>query len=419
MRDHRHRNQDRRDQDDVLRDLGPRHGAHAAQKRAHQNARESAENADGEIHADKARRDQPDALDLRDQIDERAQDRRQRREAAHRVARKTRAEKIGNRVARELAHIRREQKRDEAIAARPAHQIRETVISGRIDRPGQPDERRRRKPVGRGRHAVERGRHAPPRHVVFDQIGRARQHADHRIHRDRHEQEHIADPHAGAARALDAPHHIDEQQEAERVERVGADQPVRELHRLSVRCARGLAFVPRWHACCAGIRIECALQAAVGALHQHDIHDDQREIDQDRALRAEVERQPEAADAHLRQRRRASAATTNDTTKPRAISVAISARLKRQYLPMRARHRRRDRGRFGRGIERSVRGVVRRGHAPMYQKATGQAIGIVRAVAFNSVAHVAEALRRIKSASFDALLPLTPIQRDAQSDSPS
>jgi hypothetical protein len=30
-----------------------------------------------------------------------------------------------------------------------------------------------------------------------------------------------------------------------------------------------------------------------------------------------------------------------------------------------------------------LRGGMRRGHAPMYQKATGQAIGIVRAVAFS------------------------------------
>lgn len=75
MRDHRHGNQNCRDQNDVLRDLGPRHRTHAAQKRAHQNARKAAENADREIHADKTRRNQADALNLRDEIDERAEDR--------------------------------------------------------------------------------------------------------------------------------------------------------------------------------------------------------------------------------------------------------------------------------------------------------------------------------------------------------
>lgn len=238
VRNHRHRNQERHDQDDVLRNLRPRHRAHAAKKRAHQNAREPAENADRKVDADKARRDQSDALDLRDEINERAQDRRQRRKPAYRVARKARAEKIGNRVARELAHVRRKQKRDEAIATRPAHHVRETVIARCVQGARQPDERGRRQPVRRRRHAVERGRHAPPRYVVFDEIGSPRQQADYCIHGNRHEQEHVADPRARPADGFDTPEQIDEDQKADRVERIRADQPMRELHRSAARSAK-------------------------------------------------------------------------------------------------------------------------------------------------------------------------------------
>ncbi len=69
-RDHRDRNQEGHDQHDVLRDLGPRHRAHAAEERAHQDAGQAEEHADGELHADKAGDDQPYPLDLRHQVDE-------------------------------------------------------------------------------------------------------------------------------------------------------------------------------------------------------------------------------------------------------------------------------------------------------------------------------------------------------------
>lgn len=81
----------------------------------------------------------------------------------------------------------------------------------------------------------------------------------------------------------------------------------------------------------AGVRFEGALQPAVGTLHQHDIHDDERQIDQDRALCAKVERQPEAADPHLCGAG-AISGKANDTMKPKVINVAINARLKRQYF---------------------------------------------------------------------------------------
>lgn len=236
-RDQRNRQQERNDQDDVLRDLRPRDRPHPAQKRAHENPREAAEDADREIDADEARRDEADALYLRDQVDERAQDRGDRRERPDERARKARAQKIGNRVARELAHVWREQERNEAETARPAHQVRERVVTGRVQRAREADERRRGQPVGGGRHAIERGRHAPPGHVVFDEVRCPRQQPDHRIDRDRHEQEHIADPHARPGRALDPPQQQHERGEADRVQRVRANQPIRQHASASVEAA--------------------------------------------------------------------------------------------------------------------------------------------------------------------------------------
>ncbi len=224
-RDQRDRDQDGDDQDDVLRDLGPGHRAHPAQEGADQDPGQPAEDADREVDADEARRDQADALDLRDQIDERTQDRRAGRERAHGRARKARAEEVGDGVARELAHIRRQQEGHEAEAAGPAHQVGERVVAGGVERAGQADEGRGRQPVGRRRHAVEGRGHAPPGHVVLDQVGGARQQPDHGIDGDRHEQEHVADPDAGPGGALDAPQQQHEGEEAQRVARIGADQP--------------------------------------------------------------------------------------------------------------------------------------------------------------------------------------------------
>jgi len=131
------------------------------------------------------------------------------------------------------------------------------------------------------------------------------------------------------------------------------------------------------------IGIESALQTAVGTLHQHDINDNQRDVDQNRSLRIEVERPPEADEAHLLQRRRHQRQNERHHETHRH-QRRDQRKIEAPILLMRARHRCRDRRGFGRGIERSVRGVMRRGHAPMYQKATGQAIGIVRAVALTA-----------------------------------
>ena len=58
------------DQHDVLRDLRPGHGLHAAQHRAQQDADEPGEHGDLELHAEEARGDDAGAVDLRRHVGE-------------------------------------------------------------------------------------------------------------------------------------------------------------------------------------------------------------------------------------------------------------------------------------------------------------------------------------------------------------
>ena len=86
-----HRNHVGDDQDDVLRDLSPGHRAHAAEERAHQDARQAEEDADRKIHAGEARRDQSHAIDLRHDIRERHDHGRGHGDDAHQVAARARS----------------------------------------------------------------------------------------------------------------------------------------------------------------------------------------------------------------------------------------------------------------------------------------------------------------------------------------
>ena len=182
------------DQDDVLRDLRPGHRPHAAQERAHQDAAEAEEDAEHELDAGQARRDQAHAVDLRHDIGERAQDRGDDADEARDVAAVARAEEVGNRELAELAQVRREEQRDQAVAAGPAHDEREPAVAGEVQRAGHADERRGAHPVGAGRHAVEQRRDAASGDVVLGRIGRPAHDADAGVQADRGEQEDVADP---------------------------------------------------------------------------------------------------------------------------------------------------------------------------------------------------------------------------------
>ena len=220
-----HRQPDHRDhvgddQDDVLRHLRPRHRAHPAQERADQNAAEAEENPDLERHAGQARRDEADAVDLRHHVGERAQDRGEDADRPRNVAAEARAEKVGNRELAELAQVRRQEQRDQAIAAGPAHDEREAAEAGQVQRSGHPDERRGAHPVRAGRHAVEYRRDAPAGDVVLGGVGGAAHDPDAGVEAHRCQQEDVADPVARQAHLLGDGEQDHEGNEAARVERV-------------------------------------------------------------------------------------------------------------------------------------------------------------------------------------------------------
>ena len=194
------RDQEGDQDDDVLRHLGPGNAAHAAQERADKNTGQPQEDADRKVDAGKARGDQAHRVDLGHHVDEGDDDGRAHRQQAHRPAAPARAaavahgQVVGNRVLGKLAQVGRDQQRDQAIAAGPAHDVGEGVEAVHVQPPGQADEAGRRNPVGGGCHAVEQGRHAPPRDIVFGDVRGAADHADGGVQGDRGEHEQVADP---------------------------------------------------------------------------------------------------------------------------------------------------------------------------------------------------------------------------------
>ena len=182
------------DQDDVLGHLRPSHRAHPAKERAHEDAAQADEHAGPELESRKAAGDQPDAVDLRHHVGERAQDRGEDAHAAHDVTAVALAEEVGNRELAELAQVGREEQRHQHIAARPAHHECKAVKAGQVQGTRHADERRRAHPVRARRHAVEERRYAPAGHVVFRGVDRAAHDADAGVQRDGGEQEPVADP---------------------------------------------------------------------------------------------------------------------------------------------------------------------------------------------------------------------------------
>ena len=155
------------DQHDVLRDLRPGHRSHAAQHRAQQDADESGEHRDLELHAEEARGDDAGAVDLRGHVGEGAADEHDHSEEAGEVAAVPERQEVGHGVGAELAQIRADQDRHQHEAAGPAEHPSDAVIAEQEQRAGHADEGGRRHPVGAGRHAIVEGRHAPAGDIIF------------------------------------------------------------------------------------------------------------------------------------------------------------------------------------------------------------------------------------------------------------
>ncbi len=224
----RHRHQEGHQQHDVLRHLRPCDGAHAAQERAHEDAAQAQEHAHLERHAGDAAGDQAHAVDLRDDVEERAGDGRHHADHPREIAVVARGQEVGDRVLAELAQVGRDQQGHQHEAAGPAEDVGEAAIPAQVQRAGHADERRRGHPVRPRGHAVVQGRHAAPGHVVLGRIGGARQDADAGVEHDGPDQEQEADPAPRQPHLLEQRHHADEGQEGESEGQVDPVQPAAE-----------------------------------------------------------------------------------------------------------------------------------------------------------------------------------------------
>ena len=219
-----HRNHVGDDQDDVLRDLRPGDRLHAAKERAHQNAGQTDEHANGEFQSGKAAGDEADAVDLRHHIDEGHQHGGKHANQTRRMPAVARPEEVGNGELPELAQVGGEQQGDETVAAGPAHDEGQAVIAGQVERARHADEARGRHPVRSGGHAVEQGRDAAPGDVVFRDLRRLRHEADAGIQHDGGKEEDIAEDLVGHPEPLQNADEHDEGDEAAGIEAVIALQ---------------------------------------------------------------------------------------------------------------------------------------------------------------------------------------------------
>jgi hypothetical protein len=244
------RQQERHQDDDVLRHLGPGDGAHAAQKRADQDAGQAEENADREIDPGEARGDQADRVDLRHHVGKRDDDGGTDRHQAHRVAAPAgaaaiaRGQKIGDRVLGELAQVGRDQQRHQAVTAGPAHDVGQGVEAVQVQPAGQADEAGRGNPVGGGGHAVENGRHAAPGDVVFGHVRGAAENTDGGVQHDGGEHEQVADPEARHALLFQQRQRDQEGAEAGAEIQVVDAQAPQQRAGAAARAARAAAHAP-------------------------------------------------------------------------------------------------------------------------------------------------------------------------------
>ena len=215
-----HRNHVSDDQDDVLRHLGPGHRLHPAEERTDENAGQADEDADAELKPGEARGDDADAVDLRHHIGEGTEDGRQYADHARQMAAVAGAEEIGDGELAELAQVRREEQRHQAVAAGPAHDEGQAVVTREVERPRHADEGGRAHPVGAGRHAVEQGRDAPAGNVVLADVGGLGHEADAGVEQHRRAEEHVAEHLVLHAHVLEQADQDDEGDEASGVEGV-------------------------------------------------------------------------------------------------------------------------------------------------------------------------------------------------------
>ncbi len=228
------------DQDDVLRHLRPGDRSHSAQERTHQDAGQAEEDPDLEGQSGEPRGDDAHAHDLRHHIGERTEDGGEDADQPRQVALVAGAEEVRDGELPELAQVRRQEERDQAIAAGPAHDEGEAAVAGQVERPRHADERRRAHPVGAGGHAVVHRRHTTTGDVVLRGFGRAAHDADAGVEADGGQQEDDPDPGSRQAHLLEHRQHDHEDDEAADVPAIDLVQLL--LERRIVRCGvAGLA----------------------------------------------------------------------------------------------------------------------------------------------------------------------------------
>ena len=190
------------DQDDVLGNLRPGHGTHAAQERANQNTDQTGKNTHFKSQTRQTRSDQANAVNLCHHISEGAQDGGKDTDQAGQIALVAGAQKVRNGELAELAQVRRQEKRHQAVTACPSQNEGQTAITREVQGAGHADEGGGRHPVSARGHTVVHGRNAPASHIVFSGVIGAAHHADTGIKKHSGGQERVADPGFGHAHLL-------------------------------------------------------------------------------------------------------------------------------------------------------------------------------------------------------------------------
>ena len=209
-----HWQQVRNDQNHVLGHLGPGHGTHTAQERAHQDTGQTGKNTHFESQTGQTSGDQADTINLCHHIGEGAQDGSEHANQTGQVAFIAGTQKVRNGELAELAQVGRQKERHQAVTAGPTENESQAAVTREVQRSGHADERRRRHPVSAGRHTVVDGWHASAGHIVFGCVIGPAHHADTGIEQHRGSQKQVADPGLGQAHLLQDGQHDHESNEA-------------------------------------------------------------------------------------------------------------------------------------------------------------------------------------------------------------
>ena len=166
------------DQHQILRDLRPGDGTHAAEQRTDQHDGKADIDARLEGNAEETRGDQAGGVELRHHIGERAGEEHDHARQPGGMAAEPHRQEVGQREGPELAQIRGDQHGDQDETTGPAEQIGQPVEAEHVERAGEADEGRAAQPVGRRRHAVEDARHLTPGDIVIGDVNGAAGNAD-------------------------------------------------------------------------------------------------------------------------------------------------------------------------------------------------------------------------------------------------